>query len=226
MKYFLLVSVFLITACSPPEPGTDRWFEEKYEELLAADPEATLSLEEFKDIFSPNNSQQEAADNALMKKHSIAFWLMDDNFLSPDDDYDSFIPTYIRTLKQCAANFSVMYGNMEAGLLYGKTITGLDDVKEISRLSDEYMNHALYFATRAEEIQLKESNAANWDTSGNNLTYLEMLQSTISNEIALIQDEIFSMNSNEKYLELLEGNAEICIQTRNQNPNNKNYIFD
>ena len=90
MKYFLLVSVFLITACSPPEPGTDRWFEEKYEELLAADPEATLSLEEFKDIFSPNNSQQEAADNALMKKHSIAFWLMDDNFLSRDYDYDSF----------------------------------------------------------------------------------------------------------------------------------------
>ena len=226
MKYFLLVSVFLITACSPPEPGTDRWFEEKYEELLAADPEATLSLEEFKDIFSPNNSQQEAADNALMKKHSIAFWLMDDNFLSRDYDYDSFIPTYIRTLKQCAANFSVMYGNMEAGLLYGKTITGLDDAAEMSRLSDEYSNHALYFATRAEEIQLKKLSVDDWDNSDNNLSYREILQNTISNEISSIQDEILSINSDEKFIELLETNAVICLQTRNQNPNNKDYIFD
>lgn len=226
MKYLLFTLIFFITSCSPPEPGTDRWFEEKYEELLAADPKATLSLEEFKDIFSPNTPEQEATDNNLMKKHSIAFWLMDDNFLPSSEDSESFLPIYIRTLKQCAANFSVMYGNMEAGLLYGKTMTGLDDVTEISRLSDEYMNHALYFAARAEEIQLKESNAADWDSSGNNLTYLEMLQSAIGNEITLIQDEIFSMNSTEKFLELLESNASICMQTRNQNPNNKNYTFD
>ena len=43
MKYFLLFFVLFITSCSPPEPGTDEWFEEKYEELLAAAPDATVS---------------------------------------------------------------------------------------------------------------------------------------------------------------------------------------
>ena len=43
MNYFLLVFVLFITSCSPPEPGTDEWFEEKYEELLAAAPDATVS---------------------------------------------------------------------------------------------------------------------------------------------------------------------------------------
>ena len=52
MKYFLLILVFFITSCSPPEPGTDEWFKDKHKELLAADPEITLSLEEFKDIFT------------------------------------------------------------------------------------------------------------------------------------------------------------------------------
>ena len=53
MKYFLLLLIFFITSCSPPEPGTDEWFEEKYNELIEADPsvEPTLTLEEFIDIF-------------------------------------------------------------------------------------------------------------------------------------------------------------------------------
>ena len=225
MKYFLLVFVLFITSCSPPEPGTDEWFEEKYEELLAADPNATVSLEEFKDIFT-SNLPREAADNNLIKKHSISFWLMDENFLPSSEDSESFLPIYAKTLKQCAANFSVMYGNMEAGLLYGTTITGLDDAAEISRLSDEYSNHALYFATRAEEIQLKKSSKDDWDNSDNNLSYREILQNTISNEISSIQDEILSINSDKKFIELLETNAVICLQTRNQNPNNKDYIFD
>ena len=29
-----------------------------------------------------------------------------------------------------------MYANMEAGLMYGEAITGLDDVNEMSRLSE------------------------------------------------------------------------------------------
>ena len=91
MKYFLLVFVLFITSCSPPEPGTDEWFEEKYEELLAADPDATVSLEEFKDIFT-SNLPREAADNNLIKKHSISFWLMDENFLPSSEDSESFLP--------------------------------------------------------------------------------------------------------------------------------------
>ena len=225
MKYFLLVFILFITSCSPPEPGTDEWFEEKYEELLAVEPDVTVSLEEFKDIFK-SNLPRDATDNNLIKKHSISFWLMNDNFLPSSEDSESFLPIYIKTLKQCAANFSVMYGNMEAGLLHGKTITGLDDAAEISRLSDEYLNHALYFATRAEEIQFKESSANDWDTNDSNLSYREMLQITISNEISSIQEEIQSIDSDEKFLELLETNAAICLQTRNQNPNNKDYKFN
>ena len=66
MKYFLLFFVLFITSCSPPEPGTDEWFEEKYKELLAADPDAAVSLEEFKDIFT-SNLPIEAADDNLIK---------------------------------------------------------------------------------------------------------------------------------------------------------------
>ena len=45
----------------------------------------------------------------------------------------------------------------------------------------------------------------------------------INDEIHLIQDEIHKINSNEKFIELLDFNAEICIMVRNQNPNNKDY---
>jgi hypothetical protein len=104
-----------------------------------------------------------------------------------------------------------MYANMEAGLMYGETITGLDDINEMSRLSDEYKDHAYYFATRASEIHFKLTN--------------EAAEITISDEITSIQDEINRINSDEKFLELLDANAEICAMVRNQNPNNKNYIW-
>ncbi len=211
MKYFLLILVFFITSCSPPEPGTNEWFKEKYKELLKADPEVTLSLEEFKDIFSSQLSE-EVSDKKLMEKHSIGFWLMEEDLLPSSEDSKSIAPVYIRTLKQCAANFSVMYSNMEAGLMYGKAITGLDDVNEMSRLSGEYKDNAFYFATRASEIHFKLTN--------------EAVEADISNEIKLIQDEINRINSDEKFLELLDANAEICVMVRNQNPNNKDYIFD
>ena len=193
MKYFLLIFIFLITSCSPPDQGTDD------------------------DISSPNQ-EREALDKNLIIKHSIFAWLMDDNFMDsindPSSKSDEFNDSvYIKVLKQCSANFSIMYGNMEAGLLLGKTITGLDDVKEISRLSDEYKNHAYYFATRAYEIQPAESNVAEKATA-------------INDEILSIQDEINKIHSNEDFLALLEGNAQICIMIRNQNPNNKDYIFD
>ena len=159
MKYFLLILVFFITSCSPPEPGTNEWFKEKYKELLKADPEVTLSLEEFKDIFSSQLSE-EVSDKKLMEKHSIGFWLMEEDLLPSSEDSKSIAPVYIRTLKQCAANFSVMYANMEAGLMYGEAITGLDDVNEMSRLSGEYKDNAYYFATRASEIHFKLTNEA------------------------------------------------------------------
>ena len=44
MKYFLLILIFFITSCSPPEPGTEAWFKEKHKELKAIDPEVEITL--------------------------------------------------------------------------------------------------------------------------------------------------------------------------------------
>jgi hypothetical protein len=210
MKYFLLILVFFITSCAPPEPGTDEWFEDKYKELMAADPEIDLSLNEFKDILMSQTYAM--SDDDTIEKHSIGFWLADHTLLPESEDSKAIAPVYVRTLKQCAANFSIMYANMEAGLEYGEAITGLNDVNEMSRLSDVYIDHAYYFATRASEIHFKLTN--------------EESEITISDEIALIQDEINTINSDKKFIELLDSNAEICEMVRNQNPNNKDYIFD
>ena len=211
MKYLLLILVFFITSCTPPEPGTDEWFKDKHKELLETEPDVVISLKEFKETFLSQLSE-EASDKKIMEKHSIGFWLMDDSLLPSSEDTISKAQTYIRTLKLCAANFAVMYANMEAGLMYGKTITDLDDADEISRLSDEYKNHAYYFGTRAIEIHFNVTN--------------EAADTAINEEIWLIQDEINKINSNEKFIELLDSNAEICEMVRNQNPNNKDYIFD
>ena len=211
MKYFLLILIFFITSCSPPEPGTEAWFKEKHKELKAVDPEVEITLEEFKEmLLSPPS--EEASDKKIMEKHSIAFWLMDDSLLPSSEDTNDEAQMYIRTLKLCSANFAVMYENMEAGLMYGETITGLDDADEISRLSDEYKNHAYYFGTRAMEIHFNVTNEADY--------------TAINEEIWLIQEEIHKIDSDEKFLELLDSNAEICIMVRNQNPNNKDYIFN
>jgi hypothetical protein len=211
MKHLILILVFFITSCSPPEPGTDEWFKDKYKELLKADPEVTLSLEEFKDIFLSQPSE-EVSDKELMEKHSIRFWLKDDNLLPESEDTMTKAQTYIRTLKLCSANFAVMYANMEAGLKYGKTITGLDDADEISRLSDEYKNHAYYFGTKAMDVHFNVTN--------------EAADTAINEEIWLIQDEINQINLDENFQALLDSNAEICVMVRNQNPNNKDYIFN
>jgi len=211
MKHLLLILVFFITSCSPPEPLTDAWFKQKHKELLETEPDVDISLKEFKETFLSQLSE-EASDKEIMKKHSIGFWLMDDSLLPSSDDSMTKAQTYIRTLKLCSANFAVMYANMEAGLMYGKTITDLDDVDEISKLSDEYKNHAYYFGTRAMEIDFNVTNEEDY--------------TAINEEIWLIQDEINKIHSNEKFLELLDSNAEICIMVRNQNPNNKDYNFD
>ena len=210
MKYFLLILVFFISSCTPPEPGTNEWFEDKYKELMAADPEIDLSLNEFKDILTSQTLAM--SDDEIIKKHSIGFWLADDSLLIESEDSRAIAPLYVRTLKQCAANFSVMYANMEAGLQYGQAITGLDDANEMSRLSDKYKDHSYYFATRASEIHFKLTD--------------EAAEEDISDEISLIMGEINKINSDEKFLELLDANAEICEMVRNQNPNNKDYIFD
>ena len=218
MKYLLFILIFFIASCSPPEPGTDEWFEEKYNELIEADPsvEPTLTLEEFIDIFKEAaiSKEIEASDELLIKKHLISYWLMDDSFLPPIDGSVDVSPVYIKVLKQCAANFSAMYANMQAGLSFGKTITGLDDVEEIKRLSKEYRNHSLYFATRAEELLLKEEKD------------VDMVRSSLDSELISIQAEIFEIVSDEKFIDLLEGNAEICLLVRDTNPNNKDYKFE
>ena len=211
MKHLLLILIFFITSCSPPEPLTDAWFKQKHKKLLETEPDVDISLKEFKQTFLSQLSE-EASDKKIMEKHSIGFWLMDDSLLPSSDDSMTEAQTYIRTLKLCSANFAVMYANMEAGLMYGKTITDLDDVDEISKLSDEYKNHAYYFGTRAMEIDFNVTNEEDY--------------TAINEEIWLIQDEINKIHSNEKFLELLDSNAEICIMVRNQNPNNKDYNFD
>jgi len=211
MKHLLLILIFFITSCSPPEPLTDAWFKQKHKELLETEPDVDISLKEFKQTFLSQLSE-EASDKKIMEKHSIGFWLMEDSLLPSSEDTDDKAQTYIRTLKLCSANFAVMYANMEAGLMYGKTITDLDDVDEISRLSDEYKNHAYYFGTRAMEIDFNVTNEEDY--------------TAINEEIWLIQDEINKIHSNEKFLELLDSNAEICIMVRNQNPNNKDYILN
>ena len=211
MKYFLLVLVFFITSCTPPEPGTDEWFKDKHKELLESDPEITLSLEEFKDIFT-SQLTDDVSDKKIMEKHSIGFWLAGDSLLPESEDTMTKAQTYIRTLKLCAANFSVMYANMEAGLQYGEAITGLNDVNEMSRLSDVYKDNAYYFATRASEIHFNLTN--------------EAAEIAISDEITSIQDEINTINSDKNFIELLDSNAEICVMVRTQNPNNENYKFD
>ena len=211
MKHLLLILIFFITSCSPPEPLTDAWFKQKHKELLETEPDVGISLKEFKETFLSQISE-EASDKEIMEKHSIGFWLMDKSLLPSSEDTMTKAQTYIRTLKLCSANFAVMYANMEAGLMYGKTITDLDDVDEISRLSDEYKNHAYYFGTRAMEIYFNVTNEEDY--------------TAINEEIWLIQDEINKINSNEKFLELLDSNAEICIMVRNQNPNNKDYILN
>ena len=211
MKHLLLILIFFITSCSPPEPLTDAWFKQKHNELLETEPDVDISLKEFKQTFLSQLSE-EASDKKIMEKHSIGFWLMDNSLLPSSEDTMTKAETYIRTLKLCSANFAVMYANMEAGLMYGKTITDLDDVDEISRLSDEYKNHAYYFGTRAMEIDFNVTNEEDY--------------TAINEEIWLIQDEINKIHSNEKFIELLDSNAEICILVRNQNPNNKDYNFD
>ena len=211
MKYFLFILIFYITSCSPPEPGTEAWFKEKHKELKAVDPEVEITLEEFKEmLLSPPS--EEASDNKIMEKHSIAFWLMEDSLLPSSENKEDEAQTYIRTLKLCSANFAVMYDNMEAGLMYGKTITGLDDADEISRLSDEYKNHAYYFGTRAMEIYFNVTN--------------EEAHTAINEEIWSIQEELHKIHSDEKFLELLDSNAEICTMVRSQNPNNEDYNFN
>ena len=211
MKHLLLILVFFITSCSPPEPLTDAWFKQKHKELLETEPGVDISLKEFKETFLSQLSE-EASDKEIMEKHSIGFWLMDNSLLPSSEDTMTKAHTYMRTLKLCSANFAVMYANMEAGLMYGKTITDLDDVDEISKLSDEYKNHAYYFGTRAMEIDFNVTNEEDY--------------TAINEEIWLIQDEINKIHSNEKFIELLDSNAEICILVRNQNPNNKDYNFD
>ena len=39
MKYFLLILIFFIVSCSPPDPGTEAWFKEKHKELLNLNPD-------------------------------------------------------------------------------------------------------------------------------------------------------------------------------------------
>jgi len=47
----LFALIFFVTACSTPEPGTDEWYEEKYNEFIETIPNADLTFEDFKAIL-------------------------------------------------------------------------------------------------------------------------------------------------------------------------------
>tara|TARA_A100001388_G_scaffold17673_1_gene11661 strand:- start:206 stop:934 length:729 start_codon:yes stop_codon:yes gene_type:complete len=65
MKLLTLIAlIFSLTACSPPEPGTDEWYEEKYNEFLESIPNADLTFEEFKAILeNPVYEEDNLNDN-------------------------------------------------------------------------------------------------------------------------------------------------------------------
>ena len=194
MKHLLIIIIFFLAACAPSKSD--------------ASPEEVSSEETSSDLIP--------LDEFLLKKHAIAAWVMDDNFIPPSDDWadGSAETVYIKVLKQCAANFSIMYANMQAGLSFGKTITGLEDPKEMERLSKEYKNHSLYFAVRTEEFLLKDRKD------------IDAVRDSIDNELISIQNEIFEIVSDELFIDLLESNAEICLLVRDQNPDNQNYKFE
>ena len=40
----LFALIFFVTACSPPEPGTDEWYEEKYNEFIETIPLSLIHI--------------------------------------------------------------------------------------------------------------------------------------------------------------------------------------
>jgi len=208
MHRFLITSIFLLVSCDSPEPYSEEWFEKGL-----TNPNSEYS-QEFKVLAKGMSNDQE-----LKEKYSIATLLMTDTFLN-----QSSVDQYLKSLQICAANFSVMYAFMEAGIEIGETITGLTDTDEMSRLSNEYVNHAYYFAVRGTEIKASDSGAANWDDD--TLSYYEMKKAINDKEITKIQNEFYSIQSNETLVELLESNEQLCYQIRRQNPNNQDYRLD
>ena len=65
MKLLTLIAlIFSLAACSPPEPGTDEWYEEKYNEFVETIPNADLTFEEFKAILeNPVYEEDNLNDN-------------------------------------------------------------------------------------------------------------------------------------------------------------------
>ena len=144
MKYFSFIFLFLLVSCNSPDKFSEEWFEKEL-----ADPNSKYS-EEFEVL-----AKEMANDEELKDKYSITTLLMTDAFLNL-----SSLDQYLKSLQICAANFSVMYGFMEAGIKMGETVTGLTDTDEMSRLSNEYVNHAYYFAVRGTEIDASDSGAS------------------------------------------------------------------
>ncbi len=207
MKRFFLLLVFLLVSCNSPEEYSEEWFLEKL-----ADPDW-----EFRE--QARNIMQTIKDDAsLVEKYSIGSWLSNEEFANSNRDKEA---TYLKTLKLCAANFAIMYGFTEAGKLSGETLEEVVDEEEMIRLSKQYDNHIHYFYTRALEIETANFDDTNWN--GNGITYYDMKDAAMSKEVGNIRDEIYSIESNDSLIELLEKNEKLCYIVRRQNPNNQNY---
>ena len=57
-KIFFTILILFVASCSPPEPGTDEWYEEKYNEFIEAIPSSDLSFEEFMEILNFNEDDK------------------------------------------------------------------------------------------------------------------------------------------------------------------------
>tara|TARA_Y100000996_G_scaffold277413_1_gene218730 strand:+ start:578 stop:1282 length:705 start_codon:yes stop_codon:yes gene_type:complete len=57
-KIFFTILILFVASCSPPEPGTDEWYEEKYNEFIEAIPSSNLSFEEFMEILNFNEDDK------------------------------------------------------------------------------------------------------------------------------------------------------------------------
>ena len=51
-KIFFTILILLVVSCSPAEPGTAEWYEEKYNEFIETIPSSDLTFEEFVEILN------------------------------------------------------------------------------------------------------------------------------------------------------------------------------
>ncbi len=65
-KITFTILILFIAACSSPEPGTEEWFEEKYDEFIESFPESDVTYEIFLEMFG-YAAKDSAEDDKILK---------------------------------------------------------------------------------------------------------------------------------------------------------------